>query len=141
MFALRKRALRITPPEPTPRDMSDDALVAYFEDAAMREYGARLLGGPVDPQRTEAQNRIVTEVWDAMRELKARGALERLLPLLASSNILVRREAATACLRVDEKRSIAALEEVMAKGTYDDRVPAQTALENWREKGFAIYGV
>ncbi|MGO8801176.1 MAG: hypothetical protein ACLQE9_03230 [Roseiarcus sp.] len=73
-----------------------------------------------------------------MRELKARNALDRLLPLLDNANITVRREAATVCLRVDEKRSIATLEEIMAKSTLDDRVPAQDALEAWRKNGVAV---
>jgi HEAT repeat protein len=141
VLSLRARVLRITPPRPTLKEMSDDALVARFEDAAMREYGSRFLGGPIDPQRTEAHNRITGEVWDTMLELKARDALDRLLPLFDNPNITVRREAATACLRVDEKKSIAMLEEVMAKSTFDDRVPAQNALEAWRKKGFAVYGV
>jgi HEAT repeat protein len=141
VLTLRKRALQITPPRPTLKEMSDDALVARFEDAATREYATRFLDGPGDPQRTEARNRVVTEVCDAMRELKARNALDRLLPLFGSPNITVRREAATACLRVDEKKSIAMLEEIMAKSTFDDRVPAHDALEAWRKKGFAVYGV
>ena len=135
---LRRRARQIPPRRPTLKEMSDDALVARFEDAATREYATRFLGGAGDPEKTEARNRIVDEVWDAMRELKARNALDRLLPLLDNANITVRREAATVCLRVDEKRSIATLEEIMAKSTLDDRVPAQDALEAWRKNGVAV---
>ena len=86
-------------------------------------------------------NRIVEEVWRLMIELKSRGALGRLVPLLASPNITVRREAATACLYVAEQDSIAVLEAAIADGRYDDSVPAMDALENWRKHGFAVQGV
>jgi hypothetical protein len=53
-----------------------------------------------DPADKDLQNEIVGEVWDLMRQLKARGLLARRLPLLASDDLTVRREAATACRRV-----------------------------------------
>jgi hypothetical protein len=140
---LRARALGLPPPRPALTEMSDEALAARFEDAAMREYGSRFLGEVLDPQRSDTHNRIVREIIDIMRELKARNALDRLLPLFDSPNITVRRQAATACLRIDEAKSIAMLEMIMAKNKsmHEDRVPAQEALENWRKKGRAVYGV
>jgi HEAT repeat protein len=142
VFDLKRRALRVTPLEPTLKEMSDDALVARFEDAATREYATRFLDRDEDsPGDMTERNRIVTEVWKAMRELKARGALGRLVPLLASPNITVRREAATACLYVAEQASIAVLEEVAVNGKYNDSVQAEDALDSWRKNGFAIQGI
>jgi HEAT repeat protein len=76
-----------------------------------------------------------------MRELKARDALDQLVALLASPNMTVRRQAATACLRVAEHDSISALEKVAADGGFDDGIPAREALDNWRKNGFVVYGV
>lgn len=141
VLTLSRRARQAPPRRPTLKEMSDDALVARFEDAATREYGTRFLDYIDDPKDMATRNRIVGEVWDIMRELKARNALDRLLPLLASSNSAVRREAATACLRVAEPKAIAVLEEVAAKGKFDDKIPAQDALDNWRKLGSAVYGI
>jgi hypothetical protein len=143
VFDLKRRALQMTPAEPTLKEMSDDALVARFEDAAMREYATRFLleGDEDSPSDMTERNRIVDEVWGVMLELKARAALGRLVPLLGSANITVRREAATACLYVAEQASIAVLEAVAASGRYDDTVPAKDALDSWRKNGFAIQGI
>jgi len=141
VLALRRRALQAPPRQPTLKEMSDDALVARFEDAATREYATRFLESVEDSQDMTERNRIVGEVWDIMRELKARDALGRLLPLLASPNVTVRREAATACLRVAEQDSILVLEEVAANGGFDDGIPAREALDSWRKNGLVVYGV
>lgn len=141
VLALSRRARQTPPRGPTLKEMSDDALVARFEDAATREYATRFLESVQDLQDMTERNRIVGELWDIMRELKARDALGRLLPLLASPNMTVRREAATACLRVEEQKAVAVLEEVAAKGKLDDKIPAQDALDGWRKKGRAVYGV
>jgi hypothetical protein len=142
VFDLKRRALQVTPVEPTLKEMSDDALVARFEDAATREYATRFLDSDEDaPGDMTERNRIFDEIWGIVWELKARDALGRLVPLLASPNITVRRDAATVCLRVAEQASIAVLEAVAASGNYDDSVPAKDTLDNWRKNGFAIQGI
>ena len=65
--------------------MSDDDLVVRFEDAAERESGTHFLDYLDDPADKDLQNEIVNEVWDVMRQLKTRGLLPRLLPLLAAT--------------------------------------------------------
>ena len=65
----------------------------------------------------------------------------KLLPLRDSGDLTVRREAATACLRVAAPRAEAALESVARDGTYPDSFLAREALANWRDKGQDIYGV
>ena len=142
VFDLKRRVLQVTPAEPTLKAMSDDALVARFEDAATREYATRFLEDDEDsPGDMTERNRIVDEVWGIMLELKARGALGRLVPLLSSSNVTVRREAATVCLYVAEQASIAVLEAVAASGGFDDALWAQDALDSWRKNGFALQGI
>lgn len=141
VVALRRRALQEPPPRPTAKEMSDDALVTRFEDAAIREYATRFLESVQESQDMTERNRILDEIWDIMRELKARGALGQLVPLLASPNMTVRREAATACLRVAEQKSIATLEEIAANGSFDDSVPAKDALDDWRKKGSVVRGL
>jgi len=137
---LRRRAEEPPPPERL-QDLSDDALVARFEDAATREFATRLLT-PEDEQETiDLRNVILGEVWDVMRALKARGLLAQLLPLLDSANVTVRREAAVACLRVAEEKALAALEDIAAHAGWDDKFEAVGALTAWRENGLVVYGV
>jgi HEAT repeat protein len=136
-----QRVIEEPPSLPALKDMGDDALVARFEDAATREFATRFLDCVDDQNDIDTRNRVLGEVWDVMRELKARGLLGRLLPLLESSNVTVRREAATACLRVAEEKAIAVLEAVAADGGVNDMYAARDALEGWRKEGMAVYGV
>jgi hypothetical protein len=76
-----------------------------------------------NPADKDLQNKIVAEVWGIMRQLTARGLLTRLLPLLASDDLTVRREAATACLRVAAPQAEAAFESVVRDGTYPRQLP------------------
>jgi len=138
---LQRRAREKPPERPTLDEMSDDDLVARFKDAAERESGTHFLDYLDDPADQDLQNEIVREVWDIMLRLKARELLPRLLPLLASDDLTVRREAATACLRVDAAQATAALDTVVRNGTYPDNFLAREALDNWRDKGRAIYGL
>jgi HEAT repeat protein len=138
---LQRRARQKPPERPTLAELSDDDLIARFKDAAERESGTHFLDYLDDPADKDLQNEIVVEVWDIMRQLKARGLLARLLPLLASDDLTVRREAATACLRVAAPQAEAALESVARDGTYPDSFLAREALANWRDKGQIVYGV
>jgi len=138
---LQRRARQKPPERPTLAEMSDDELVVRFKDAAERENGTHFLDYLDDPADKDLQNEIVREVWDVMRQLKARGLLARLLPLLASDDLTVRREAATACLRVAAPQAEAALESVARDGTYPDSFLAREALARWRGKGLIVYGV
>jgi hypothetical protein len=138
---LARHAQETPPPLPTAQEMSVEALIARFEDAAMREYGTQFLDCDGNPEDTALRNRIWTKIWDIMSELKARGVLSRLLPLLASPNATVKREAATACLRIAEPQALSALEEVAARGKADDKFAAREALEAWRKNRSAVYGI
>lgn len=142
VLALQRRARQAPPERPTLEEMSDDELVARFEDAALRECGAGFLDYLDNPADKDVQNRIVREVWDIMRQLKARGLLARLQPLFASRNPTVRREAATACLRTAEAQAIGVLED-LARSRQGSRegFEAGMALVRWRDKGTIVYGV
>lgn len=141
VLALQRRARQAPPGRPTLEEMSDDELVAHFEDAALRESGAGFLDYLDNPDDKDLQNEIVREVWDAMRQLKARGLLARLLPLFASDNVTVRREAATACLRTDEAQAIGVLENVARRLGSREGFEAGMALARWRKDGTIVYGV
>ena len=107
----------------------------------MREYGTHFFACIGDSNDMALRNRIGAEIWDIMRELKARGPLGRLLPLLASPNMTVRREAATACLRIAEPQALAALEQVAAKAKGDDKFAAREELEASRKNRRVVYGI
>ncbi len=141
VLALQRRARQPPPQDPTLDEMTDDMLVARFEDATLRESGVNYLDCLENEADQDLRNDIVREVWDLMRRLKARGRLARLLPLFASDNQTVRREAATACLRIAEPEAVAVLEEVARNGIYGDGFAARLALSRWREKGLIVYGV
>lgn len=141
ILALQRRARQAPPPQPSLEDMSDDELVARFEDATLRESGVYLLNYLEDAAIQDLRNNICGEVWDVMRQLKARGLLAKLLPLLASDNLTVRREAAVACLRIAEPEAVAALESVSRDGVFGDNFSARIALADWREKGRVVYGL
>jgi len=140
VLGLQRRARQAPPERPTLAEMSDDELVARFEDAASRERGANLLDYIDNADDKDVQNRIVREVWDIMRQLKARGLLPRLLPLFSSDNPTVRREAATACLRIAEAQAVATLEAVARTDPYDG-FAAHEALGRWRASRSIVYGV
>src|SRR5579863_6565932 len=92
-FDLTRRARQPPPRRPTIKDMSDDALVERFEDAATREYAAHFLDYVGDARDMAIVNRIQREVWAIADELKSRAAAMKLLPYLDHRFITVRREA------------------------------------------------
>jgi hypothetical protein len=138
---LRQWAREAPPSQPTFREMTDDALLARFENAAERENATQFLD-PLDNRGDQkAKDRLASEMLDIFRELKARGLLGRLAPLLESANLTVRFRAAQGCLRLDEKRAATALESVIANGSFDEALPAREALDDWREGRSLIDGL
>jgi hypothetical protein len=79
------------------------------------------------------QNRVAGEFVDGMQEPKSRGALTKLLRMLAGPNLAVRRRAAQGRLRLTENKALAALDSVVASASFDDRFAAADTLENWRK--------
>ena len=128
---MRRRA-RQAPADKSLREMSDDALIARFEDAASREHGSHLLDPIDEPEDQEIRDQINDEVIDIMRELKARGLLARLESLLESPDMSVRFRAAQACLRLAEQEAIRALKSVVANGDFEETVAARETLGDLR---------
>jgi hypothetical protein len=132
---LTRRARQRPPRHPAIKDMSDDALVERFEDAATREYATHFIDYASDRRDMAILNRIMDEVWAVIQELKARGAAARLLPFLDHRFNTVRREAADACLSVEPDRAQAVLEAIVAGSDLWESSHAATTLDKWRGAG------
>ena len=133
VIALRARAKKRPPARPTVTDMSTGQLVARFEDAGIRGYATRFLGGEFEPFDVELYNRIVGETRNIVDELNARGSLNELLPLLDHSNISVRRTAATYAISVAPDRTLPVLEAVSASRDSIEAPRASATLDRWNE--------
>ena len=96
VLALTQRARETSPERPDLTGLTDDELVERFVDGAIRLYATRFLDCFGDPADLEIRNNILPHVWDPARELKARGALAKLAPLMDHPNERVRLDAATA---------------------------------------------
>jgi hypothetical protein len=144
VIALRARVKKRPPARPTVTDMSTGQLVARFEDAGIRGYATRFLGGEFEPFDVELYNRIVGETRNIVDELNARGSLNELLPLLDHSNISVRRTAATYAISVAPDRTLPVLEAVSASRDSIEAPRASATLDRWNESkkkdGKASYG-
>jgi hypothetical protein len=135
VFDLARRARQTYPREPTIKDMSDEELVARFEDAATREYAMNFHDPIGEPRDLALLNRIFTEVWAAADELRARGKSARLTPYLSHRFLQVRRQAARACLDVEPERAQAVLTDMIANcPDISQRLHASDVLENWRKR-------
>jgi HEAT repeat protein len=141
VIELRRRARQEPPVRPTLQEMSDEALLARFADAAERLDATRFLDYVGDPNDLETKNRLIDEGTDVLREVKSRGLLERLLPLLTHSNPTVRFRAAQGCLRIAEARALATLEEIAVKKNFEDSILASSNLYAWRSGKCLIDGL
>ena len=128
VIALCARAKKRPPARPAVEDMSTEQLVARFEDAGIRRYATRFLGGEFEPFDVKLSNRILGEMRGIVDELKSRDALAELLPLLDHSNIGVRNDAASFCVPVARGRAVAALEGIEASRDTIERSRAGTEL-------------
>jgi hypothetical protein len=114
--------------------MPTEILIARFEDAATREYGAQFVKVGNGLWDVELRNCIVHELLAIKKVLKARNALAKLLPFLDHPYMTVRSEAARACLDVAPERAVPVLEAIVASEHYYDSSYAVSALEHWRER-------
>ena len=128
VIALRARAKKRPPARPALKDMSTEQLVARFEDAGIRRYATRFLGGEFEPFDVKLSNRIVGEMREIVDELKSRDALAQLLPMLDHSNVSVRNDAASFCVPIARERAIAALEAIEASRDAIEKSRAGTTL-------------
>jgi HEAT repeat protein len=141
VLAARARARRPPPPRPTLKQMSDDALIARFEDAAERLGATRFLDCIDEPADQKAKNRVIDEGALILREVKSRDLLERLLPLLDSANDTVRFRAAQGCLRIATPQAVAVLEAIADEKNFDSSVSASDTLDYWRNGKALVDGL
>jgi len=134
VIALRARAKKRPPACPTLKEMSTDQLAARFEDAAIRENATQFLGGQFEPYDVKLRNRIIDEVRGVADELKSRGALPSLLPLLDHANVTVRNSAAIYCIGVAPERALPVLEAISAGPDKIEAVSASWAIDRWRKE-------
>jgi Domain of unknown function (DUF2019) len=133
VIALGARAKKRPPARPTVKEMSTEQLVARFEDAGIREYATQFLGGQFEPYDVKLRNRIVDEIRGIVDELKSRGALASILPLLDHTNITVRNSAAIYCLDVAPERALPTLEAISAGRDRTEAISAWWALDRRRK--------
>ncbi len=134
VIALRARAKKRPPARPTLQDMSTDQLAARFEDAAVREYATRFLGGEFEPYDVKRRNAIINEIRDIVGELRSRDALPILLPFLDHQNITVRNSTAIFCLAIAPERALAVLQTIAAGRDRVEAASASRAINRWRER-------
>jgi len=142
--------------DPPLKRMTEDQLFQRVVDVFMRLYGTRFfdwLGNDgngfsgEDDVDMANRNHWIDQEYFALRELYARGAQARLLPLLDDPNPVVRSEAATACLGIATDKAVAVLEAVTAKGVGEGMAVdleisgARDALRNWRARNPVVGGV
>ena len=141
VVALVRRAYTPPPEQPPLEAMTPDVLLARFVDAATRLYATRFLDCVGDPGDLDVKNQIVDEEGDLLRELKARGALERLVPLLDHDNATVRAQAALACLGIATEKAVAILEATTGSQDALESAAIKRALDRWHKGQPVIWGV
>ena len=111
------RLARDTPKDvPILTELTVDDLIASFVDASIRLYGARFLDCAGVRADREIRTRIARHVRGIARELKSRGAVGRLVPLMDHANERVRLDAAIASLDLEPQKAAAILEGVVKRG-------------------------
>jgi Domain of unknown function (DUF2019) len=142
VVALTQRARDTSPERPNLTGLTDDELVARFIDGAIRLYATRFLDCFGDPADLEVRNNILPHVWDPARELKAHGALAKLVSLMDHSNERVRLDAATACLDLEPQKADAILQAVAARSCEQfDMVDAKRVIERRSRGQGVVWGV
>lgn len=141
VVALTRRALTPPPDQPPPAAMTLAGLIDRFVDAATRLYATRFLDCIGDPGDMDIRNRIVVEEGEILLELKARGALERLLPLLDHQNPTIRAQAAIACLAIATEKATAILEAITGRRDPLEMMAAKRCLDRWRQGEPVVLGV
>jgi hypothetical protein len=132
VIAMRERVRTPPPPHPTLQEMSDEALLARFEDAGERLVGCRFIDWVHEKRDMDTRNAILGELIAIKMEMKRRGMLARLAPFLDSAEPEIRLQAATGCLRVAPEKAVATLEALEAGPRGEVCAAAGWALDRWR---------
>ena len=142
VVALTQRARDTSPERPDLTGLTDDELVERFVDGAICLDATRFLDCFGDPADLEIRNNVLPHVWDPARELKARGALAKLVPLMDHANERVRLDAATACLDIEPQKANAILEAAAARSREEfDMMDAKRVIEQRSRGQGVVWGV
>lgn len=133
MLALKRRALKPPPAHPTLKEMSDEELIARFEDAATRVHACLFIADENGVPDVEVRNTIIDELIYIRKEIAGRNLLPKLLPFLDHRFQTVRCKAAQACLSIAPERAVPILEDFVETASYF-KGDASLALEAWRKK-------
>jgi len=132
VIAARQRARTPPPGRPTLQEMSDEALLARFQDAGERLTAFRFVDWANDKRDMNRRNAVIGELTAIGVETKRRGMLARLVQFLDSPDPAIRHHAASACLRIAPEKAVATLEALEANGDGDTRAAAGWTLDRWR---------
>jgi hypothetical protein len=113
--------------------MSNDDLVSRYIDAGIRQHEASKLyyDGGIDDY-VKAWSAVSDEIIGIHKELRSRGSLSLLLPLLDHESPGVRLAVATQCLPLAPERAIAVLEAIVKMRNHVEQMEAGSALYCWR---------
>jgi hypothetical protein len=132
VIAARQRARTPPPRRPTLQEMSDEALLARFQDAGERLTAFRFVDWANNKLDMDRRNAVIDELTAIGVETKRRGMLARFVPFLDSPDPAIRHHAASACLRIAPEQAVATLEALEAEGDSDTRATAGWTLSRWR---------
>jgi hypothetical protein len=141
VLALCDRIRRGPPATPTLQEMTAPQLLDRYIDACERCYGTtRFLddeatGGP----NVKGYNKASGEIYRVAKELKARGQLAALVPLMDHSLVTVRQKAGMHCLDIASEKAVATLEAIDAgkqRSDVKESVEAHMMLCFWRKGDF-----
>jgi hypothetical protein len=134
VITLVQKAKKKWPKRPALSDMSIAELVHRFEDSSIQLYAtSEFMSDDNGLPETKTYNRVMDEIGDAANELRARKALNALLPLLEHPNFVTRRVTAATCLPIASAQAIPVLEAI-ADGKFGrERISAWWTLNQWRK--------
>jgi hypothetical protein len=142
VIALVQKAKKKWPKRPALSDMSIAELVQRYEESTIKLYTtSEFISDDNGLPDTKNYNRVIDEIGDAANELRAREAVEALLPLLEHPNPVTRRVTAVTCLPIASSQAIPVLEAIAEHGKFgQERMSAWWALDQWRKKQGAPQG-
>ncbi|MGA2492912.1 MAG: HEAT repeat domain-containing protein [Roseiarcus sp.] len=138
--AARQRVRQPPPPRPTLPEMSDEALLARFQDAGERLTACEFIDWVHDKRDMDTRNAIIGELIAIRADAKRRALLARLVPFLDSPDPSIRHHAAIACLDFAPDKAVAALEGLETDDDPQVRAAVGWTLDRWRAEHTAPTG-
>ena len=119
--------------------MSDEALLARFQDAGERLTACEFIDWVHDDRDMDTRNDIIGELIAIRADAKRRAVLARLVPFLDSPDPSIRHHAAIACLDFAPDKAVAALEGLETDDDPQVRAAAGWTLDRWRAEHDGAY--